>query len=149
MKGHWRARNWTCFEQRFNYFWTMFFTAIRKFTSILFLLAFLVPSVGESMHTFLHAEDSHCNEKTEHHIHDLQHHCELCDFSSSVCTNSINQKELQLFSFIQYGYSSFLVVNYFSFSNTISLLRGPPVCWLIFSYFFTIIFTSTNNCYAK
>lgn len=106
----------------------MFFTAIRKFTSILFLLAFLVPSIGESMHTYLHSESSHCNEKTEHHIHDLQHHCEMCDYSSTVCTSSINQKELKLFSSVQYDYYHFLAVNYFSISITNSLLRGPPVC---------------------
>ena len=98
------------------------------FFSFLFLLAFLVPTIGETLHQLSHAGDAHCNERSVHHFHETEHHCAICDFSFTNYYSDIFKPELQAkgFFLLQYKTISTLAI-YFEEVSTLAL-RGPPIC---------------------
>jgi hypothetical protein len=57
--------------------------SIRKYLAIGTLLVFLFPLIAEDVHRVEHANDSHCS-SLEHHIHQQEHHCGICDYAPSV-----------------------------------------------------------------
>lgn len=102
-------------------------SAIRKIYALLFLLAFLTPTVGETLHQLSHASELHCNEKSEHHFHELQHHCDLCDYTFLSFQNNINAPEIKAgFVFIDPIFN-FTNETFFTSTIDINYLRGPPL----------------------
>ncbi|MBP9922294.1 MAG: hypothetical protein KBF92_00580, partial [Bacteroidia bacterium] len=67
--------------------------------SFLFLFAFLVPTVGETLHQLSHAGDSHCSEKSVHHFHEEEHHCVICDFAFNSYYSDILIPEIKATQF--------------------------------------------------
>lgn len=81
----------------------------------------------ENLHTFSHKDDAHCQEKTEHHIHEQEHHCQLCDASFSTLEKTIFYQSGFFHRCIQFRsvfshHFSFLLI----YTAPIAL-RGPPV----------------------
>ena len=81
----------------------------------------------ESLHAFSHKDDAHCQEKTEHHIHEQEHHCQLCDASFSTLEKTIFYQPVFFHRFIQFSpvfsqHFSFLLIH-----SALLALRGPPV----------------------
>lgn len=52
-----------------------------KIPLIFFLLfLFLFPLIRKGVHAFEHSADQHCS-ASEKHFHDLEQHCNVCDFT--------------------------------------------------------------------
>ncbi len=96
--------------------------------SFLFLFAFLIPTVGETLHQLSHANDFHCNEKSVHHFHELEHHCVICDFSFSSYYSDILNPELSAIHFIILPYHFENTKTLFIDEVSVLALRGPPIC---------------------
>ncbi len=56
---------------------------IKKYCSIFFLLLFLFPAAEKEFHAYKHIGESHCNERAAKHFHEAEHHCSICDFTST------------------------------------------------------------------
>mgnify|MGYP001164802834 CR=1 FL=1 len=95
--------------------------------SFLFLFAFLVPTVGETLHQLSHAGDSHCTEKSVHHFHEEEHHCVICDFSFNSFYSDILIPEIKATQFYILQYKYEVAQNLFIEEVSILALRGPPV----------------------
>jgi hypothetical protein len=101
-------------------------SALKKIYALLFLLAFLTPAVGETLHQLSHASELHCNEKSEHHFHELQHHCDLCDYTFISFQNEIHSPEIKAgFVYIE-STSTLSAETFFTTSQDVNYLRGPP-----------------------
>ncbi|HPD52946.1 MAG TPA: hypothetical protein PLI08_03310 [Bacteroidia bacterium] len=53
----------------------------RSVLSVFFLLVFLYPLAEKTLHELSHAGDVHCNTVSQYHLHQEEHHCEVCDFT--------------------------------------------------------------------
>jgi hypothetical protein len=104
---------------------------MKKFLSTygsLFLLAtFLFPLAEKELHAWEHRFDTHCNEKSEKHIHTEEHHCSICDFSFTEFQSGIASTFSVVLTITAHDYlipetSSPLAANLF---NTPS--RAPPL----------------------
>ena len=51
------------------------------------LFIFLLPTTEQVLHSWQHRNDLHCHVKGEKHFHEQEHHCSLCDFSSTSSAN--------------------------------------------------------------
>ena len=98
------------------------------FFSFLFLTAFLIPTIGETLHRIAHAEDLHCNEKSVHHFHEEEHHCVICDFSFTSYYSDIFKSEIQAIGFFVLHYSFKPTHSTFVEELAAISLRGPPAC---------------------
>lgn len=96
--------------------------------SFLFLFAFLIPTIGETLHELSHAGDFHCNEKSAHHFHELEHHCVICDFSFTSYYSDILKPELKTISFSVISYNFETASSIFYEEISTRALRGPPLC---------------------
>lgn len=54
---------------------------IRSAVGLFFLLVFLYPLAEKTLHELSHAGDVHCNTVSQYHLHQEEHHCEVCDFT--------------------------------------------------------------------
>jgi len=61
---------------------------LKKSYGALLLFLFLFPQIQKGLHDFEHRHDSHCDATTEQHLHQLEHLCQLCDFSLVVSTEN-------------------------------------------------------------
>ncbi|MBN8703826.1 MAG: hypothetical protein J0M08_12230 [Bacteroidetes bacterium] len=98
-----------------------------KILSLVFLLAFANTIIQKSVHDFEHRLDKHCDVNTEKHIHELEHNCNLCDFTTPASIT-----EFKAFVKGVVVSEALLVLNYQSFNLIFSFLssfslRGPPV----------------------
>ena len=100
----------------------------KAFFSFLFLLAFLVPTIGETLHQISHGNELHCNEKSVHHFHETEHHCLLCDFSFTSYYSDIFKPEFRAIEFFVLPYKTFSPQSFFLEELTTLALRGPPIC---------------------
>ncbi len=100
---------------------------VRKFVSFIFLLAFLIPTLGEYLHQFSHSNDFHCTEKSTHHFHALEHHCAICDFAFSSFLSDLVQPIVKSISFSIIPYASLNFSFHYIEETHSPLLRGPPV----------------------
>lgn len=48
--------------------------------SLFFLLALLYPLTEKTLHELSHANDEFCDDFSQVHLHQEEHHCEVCDF---------------------------------------------------------------------
>ena len=99
---------------------------IKKYSAILGLLIFLTPYTLVSIHSFEHKDNFHCSATTESHLHQLHHHCYLCDFEFPV----LIQTSLQPVA-AETGRTSILKITPFEFfpgnlCNHNIFLRAPP-----------------------
>ena len=95
--------------------------------SFLFLFAFLVPTIGETLHQLSHAGDSHCTEKSVHHFHEEEHHCVICDFAFNSYYSDILNPEIKATHFYILLLKFEVAQNLFVEDISILALRGPPV----------------------
>ena len=102
---------------------------MRSFLGILFLLAFLFPTVVKEVHLVNHEAKFHCDANGSKHIHAQYHDCSLCDFVLPVSTSPSQQQTcFSRQQFAEYDFKN-LVEVYFSSSHFSSAqLRAPPVC---------------------
>ena len=98
-----------------------------KLISCLLLLSFLIPTIGESIHQISHSDDLHCNEKSEHHIHQLEHHCLICDFAFTTYYSDIQKPELAALNFFIVPYNLLSLHSFHFEQETFQVLRGPPL----------------------
>lgn len=96
--------------------------------SFIFLFAFLIPTVGETLHQLSHANDFHCNEKSVHHFHEEEHHCVLCDFSFNNYYSDLSIPELKAVHFEIAAFQFEIKSDFYSEQFFTLALRGPPVC---------------------
>ena len=97
----------------------------KKYFAIVTLLVFLFPIAIESAHAIQHSKDVHCF-SSGHHIHQQEHHCSICDYSSPIFNSSITQ----IFTLK----ATEQIIHYPFFYQTIALfaflkgtsLRAPP-----------------------
>lgn len=54
---------------------------VRSAISFFFLLAFLYSLAEKTLHELSHAGDTHCNTVSQEHLHQEEHHCDVCDFT--------------------------------------------------------------------
>ncbi len=52
---------------------------IKKYCSLLFLIAFLFPQIEQQLHAFEHSDDFHCT-SSDKHFHEQEHVCSICDY---------------------------------------------------------------------
>ncbi len=100
--------------------------AIKKYLAILFLVAFFIPNIGESIHQFRLEHVHICKEDGKFHIHEGHHHCQLCDYNYISGGEKIECYFLkkQEPNRIKHSLSYFeFTLNLFENKN---LLRGPP-----------------------
>lgn len=82
--------------------------------------------VEKEIHTFEHNADEHCT-ANEKHFHDLEHHCDICDFTITDSNESTDV-----------CYQFLLAINSFSFQRHIESVntlisfqnlpsRAPPI----------------------
>lgn len=116
-----------CFKSIYPYLCQMRNSG-RIFFSFLFLTAFLIPTVGETLHQISHANDFHCNEINAHHFHEAEHHCVICEFSFTSYYSDLYQPELSAIGLRLAAYSSETVITLFCIEQKTHFLRGPPVC---------------------
>lgn len=96
------------------------------FFSFLFLLSFLIPTVGETLHQLSHANDLHCNETSVHHFHEAEHHCAICDFSFTSYYSDIFKPELEAPGFFEIKYGAAALQSFYIEKISGVVLRGPP-----------------------
>ena len=53
---------------------------VKQAIALFFLLASLFPLAEKTLHELSHAGDSHCDSFSQVHLHQEEHHCEICDF---------------------------------------------------------------------
>jgi hypothetical protein len=53
---------------------------LKKYCSVFFLFLFLFPLAEKEMHALEHSSDAHCT-ASDIHLHSLEHHCAICDFT--------------------------------------------------------------------
>ncbi len=100
--------------------------AIKKSLAFLFLSVFLIPNIGESIHQFQMEHVHTCKEDGKFHIHEIHHHCQLCDYNFIAGGEKIESVFLkkQEPNNIKHSLSYFeFTLNLFENKN---LLRGPP-----------------------
>jgi hypothetical protein len=100
--------------------------AARIASSVFFLIVFLFPFIGENCHAFAHSGDVHCTEQTERHIHELEHHCTLCDFNFSIPDINGFHFSFSDACFSTFDFSFLKERKEQLFSAAIFFLRGPP-----------------------
>lgn len=101
-------------------------SGLKRFISLLTLVVFLFPLVVEEVHTYEHRHDTHCTETGETHLHELEHHCKICDFVPLLSDKPVPHQFIGCaFNFIQpvihFYQSTALEQHKFNYS-----LRGPP-----------------------
>lgn len=98
----------------------------RRYFSLLFLCAFILPYISEGYHTFNHASDFHCRQQTETHLHELEHHCNLCDLSFSLLDRSFAFFDFNVIVSKVKTLTDFSETNFVSLFFQIIFQRGPP-----------------------
>ena len=86
---------------------------LKKYAAI-FLLALLVfPYIQRGRHDFAHDADFHCSTKTVNHLHQLEHHCSICDevFYISESPKHVFSECNPLFKSIIRLFNNLLLVN--------------------------------------
>ena len=63
---------------------------VRKYIALFSLLAFLLPIVSEGIHGFQHRNEFHCLSAVTH-LHKLERHCALCDYTPTVSNALLSQ----------------------------------------------------------
>ena len=48
----------------------------------------MYPLIIENIHSIQHSSDKHCS-SSNHHIHQQEHHCAVCDFAPPVFDESV------------------------------------------------------------
>lgn len=56
----------------------------KKYVGVFLFFLFVFPSIQQGIHGFEHRHDFHCDAKTEKHLHEQEHHCDVCDYSIPV-----------------------------------------------------------------
>lgn len=65
----------------------------RSIVSLLLTGLFLIPTAFESLHNWLHHEESHCTDTQSNHLHSVQHQCKLCDvFPTAVYSIPVKEQ---------------------------------------------------------
>lgn len=98
----------------------------KKYCALTILGVFLFAFGEKNIHDIIHGDEFHCTAKHEHHFHNQEHHCFICDFYISLFDDSSAQVS---FSFIlsvshvpfQVSDSELVYSYHTSFFN-----RGPP-----------------------
>jgi hypothetical protein len=97
---------------------------LKSSITLLFLLAFLLPQVVKSLH--FHDHEIACTSETGRHFDYQTEKCEICDYSISVFTSTIENgsfSKISVFDNYLNLYSSVLISKPTSFSFQ---LRAPP-----------------------
>ena len=100
---------------------------IRKYTSLLLLLVFLIPFPIKDWHDIEHEYDFHCKAKSEKHIHKLLHHCAICDLEFPISDRPADFIEHVSLPDYFYPVSIKLEQPVLSCKRHIIFLRAPPV----------------------
>jgi len=98
----------------------------RKFkniVSLLFLIAFLLPSIVKLEHHHQHFE---CNAKSEKHFHELHEKCSICNFEFTVFLSDIENVDLQKENPIDHYSNNYISLPNYNLSQYSFLLRAPP-----------------------
>ena len=66
---------------------------VRTYFALFTLAIFLFPFVEKELHTIEHADDFHCLETSQSHVHEVQHHCSICDFNLTPPFESMGQSQ--------------------------------------------------------
>lgn len=96
--------------------------------SLLFLLALLYPLTEKTLHELSHADDEFCDDFSQVHLHQEEHHCEVCDFVPEKFTQGIAGNLENIVSIIDLPFIIALpklttVPLHFLFG-----LKAPPIC---------------------
>jgi len=98
----------------------------RKFkniVSLLFLIAFLMPSVLKLEH---HHEHFICKAKNEKHYHEFHDKCNICNFEFTVFLSDIEDIDLQKDNPIDRYADNYVFLSDYNLSQYSFLLRAPP-----------------------
>lgn len=68
---------------------------LKKYYSLFFLFLLLFPMVEKQAHAFEHRDDIHCS-ATDKHFHELEHHCNICDYTSTD-SNPVAEHHISFF----------------------------------------------------
>lgn len=96
---------------------------LKKFTSLLLLLVFLLPTIVKLEH---HPKHSVSNLKNEKHFPVLQENCPLCNFEFSIFISCIENIHLQNDDPSDCYFNNYSSLHYFNLSQFSFLLRAPP-----------------------
>ena len=96
---------------------------LKKITSILLLLVFLLPSIVKIEHQHEHFI---CKAKNEKHFHVFHEKCYICNFEFSVFSSDIEHNDLIKGKPFDNYRNNYLSVNDPLYSKFSFLLRAPP-----------------------
>ncbi|HNP47368.1 MAG TPA: hypothetical protein PKL85_00965 [Bacteroidia bacterium] len=99
---------------------------LKKYLSVFFLLLFLFPTATEIVHQYEHCNDFHCTEKSNVHLHQLEHHCFICDLVPVTADQSILLTFDSFVPFFTDEYFDFYKASSFEQTLFNFSLRGPP-----------------------
>jgi len=98
----------------------------RKFkniVSLLFLIAFLLPSIVKLDH---HHEHFECKAKNEKHYHEFHDKCNICNFEFTVFLSDIENIDLQKDNPLDRYANKYVSLSDYNLSQYSFLLRAPP-----------------------
>jgi len=95
----------------------------KNIVSLLFLLAFLLPSVVKLEHHHQHFE---CKAKSEKHFHEFHEKCSICSFEFTVFLSDTENVDLQKENPIDRYANKYISHYNHNLSQYSFLLRAPP-----------------------
>jgi len=101
--------------------------SLRKYSALFLFLLFLLRTVSEIVHDYIHKDDVRCSQ-TRLHFHQTEHHCAIDDFVPFVSDIPPFQQCTILVPKIQIKFVSFYKTPHVSETNKGHFpLRGPPI----------------------
>ena len=95
----------------------------KNIVSLLFLIAFLLPSVVKLEH---HHEHFICKAKNEKHYHEFHEKCNICNFEFTVFLSDIENIDLQKDNPIDRYANKYVSLSDYNLFQYSFLLRAPP-----------------------
>jgi len=95
----------------------------KNIVSLLFLIAFLLPSVVKLEHHHQHFE---CKAKNEKHYHEFHEKCNICNFEFTVFLSDIENIDLQKDNPIDSYSNKYISLSDYNLFQYSFLLRAPP-----------------------
>ncbi len=99
---------------------------LKSIFSLFTLLVFLFPLMEKEIHALEHADDIHCS-SIDKHFHELEHNCELCDFTNVISDPPLFTHADFLLAELRVQNFNFTEKKTSSREKEFTSLRAPPV----------------------
>lgn len=94
---------------------------------LFFLFASVFPLVEKTLHEISHAEDDHCDSFSQVHLHQEEHHCDICDFVLDGFLDSVNRPLQEICAVITVTKTASLPFHTLERPDYFFRLKAPPL----------------------